>query len=135
MIQPAGPDALFSIRDLAETFDVTPRTLRFYEQKGLLTPKRRGSTRLYTAADRARLVLILRGKRVGFSLDEIKEMLDLEALEDLDTAGAQLLLATQRHFEAAGGTLKVQGPAAAVTEVLELLRLETLYPDVLLAHR
>ncbi|ANF26108.1 STAS domain-containing protein [Pseudomonas stutzeri] len=62
-------------------------------------------------------------------------LLDLEALEDLDTAGAQLLLATQRHFEAAGGSLKVQGPAAAVTEVLELLRLETLYPDVLLAHR
>jgi len=62
-------------------------------------------------------------------------LLDLEALEELDTAGAQLLLATQRHFEAAGGSLKVQGPAAAVTEVLELLRLETLYPDVLLAHR
>ncbi len=62
-------------------------------------------------------------------------LLDLEALEDLDTAGAQLLLATQRHFETAGGSLKVQGPAAAVTEVLELLRLETLYPDVLLAHR
>jgi len=62
-------------------------------------------------------------------------LLDLEALEDLDTAGAQLLLATQRHFEAVGGSLKVQGPAAAVTEVLELLRLETLYPDVLLAHR
>ena len=62
-------------------------------------------------------------------------LLDLEALEELDTAGAQLLLATQRHFEAAGGSLKVQGPAATVTEVLELLRLETLYPDVLLAHR
>ena len=62
-------------------------------------------------------------------------LLDLEALEEIDTAGAQLLLATQRHFEAAGGSLKVQGPAAAVVEVLELLRLDTLYPDVLLAHR
>lgn len=86
MIKPAGPDALFTIRDLAETFDVTPRTLRFYEQKGLLNPTRRGATRLYSAADRARVALILRGKRVGFSLDEIKEMLDLEQLDQRGTA-------------------------------------------------
>lgn len=81
MITTAGPDKQFTIRDLAETFDVTARTLRYYEQKGLLSPTRRGATRLYSAADRARLALILRGKRVGFSLDEIKEMLDLEALD------------------------------------------------------
>lgn len=80
MIRPAAPQTEFTIRQLAETFGVTARTLRFYEQKGLLTPRRRGATRLYSAADRARLALILRGKRVGFSLDEIKEMLDLEAL-------------------------------------------------------
>lgn len=86
MIKPAGPDALFSIRDLAETFDVTARTLRYYEQKGLLSPTRRGATRLYSAADRARLALILRGKRVGFTLDEIKEMLDLEQLDQRGTA-------------------------------------------------
>lgn len=77
----ASADTLYSIRDLAASFGVTPRALRFYEQQGLITPQRKGATRLYTAADRARLVLILRGKRVGFSLAEIKEMLDLEAVE------------------------------------------------------
>ena len=80
MTRRTAPDMEYSIRELADTFGVTSRTLRFYEQKGLLNPRRRGSTRLYSAADRARLILILRGKRVGFTLDEIKEMLDLEAL-------------------------------------------------------
>ena len=70
----------FTIRDLASEFDVTARTLRFYEQKGLLNPGRKGASRVYSVADRARLVLILRGKRVGFSLDEIREMLDMEAI-------------------------------------------------------
>ncbi|WP_421792629.1 MerR family transcriptional regulator [Hyphobacterium sp.] len=72
--------AEYSIRDLAAEFGVTARTLRFYEQKGLLNPGRRGASRVYAEADRARLVVILRGKRVGFSLDEIREMLDLEAI-------------------------------------------------------
>lgn len=77
----ASAETLYSIRDLAASFGVTPRALRFYEQQGLISPRRKGATRLYTAADRARLILILRGKRVGFSLAEIKEMLDLEAVE------------------------------------------------------
>jgi DNA-binding transcriptional MerR regulator len=80
MTQTAPSDVELSIRDIAAKFDVTPRTLRFYEQKGLLNPKRRGGSRWYTAADVARLSLILRGRRVGFSLEEIGEMLDLEAL-------------------------------------------------------
>ena len=70
----------FTIRDLAAEFDVTARTLRFYEQKGMLNPGRKGASRVYSITDRARLVLILRGKRVGFSLDEIREMLDMEAI-------------------------------------------------------
>lgn len=74
----------FTIRDLAAEFDVTARTLRFYEQKGLLNPGRKGASRVYSIADRARLVLILRGKRVGFSLDEIREMLDMEAITTQD---------------------------------------------------
>lgn len=82
MIKVPPADTEYSIRELAETYGVTARTLRFYEQKGLLNPRRRGATRLYSAADRARLVLILRGKRVGFTLDEIKEMMDLEALNE-----------------------------------------------------
>ncbi|XBQ15397.1 MAG: MerR family DNA-binding transcriptional regulator [Oceanicaulis sp.] len=74
-------DTLYTIREIAERFGVTARTLRFYEQKGLLSPERRGATRLYSRADRARLALILRGKRVGFSLEDIKEMLEIETLD------------------------------------------------------
>lgn len=72
--------AEYTIRELAVRFDVTARTLRFYEQKGLLSPKRRGATRIYSATDAARLDLILRGRRVGFSLEEIKEMQEIESL-------------------------------------------------------
>ena len=63
-------------------FDVTPRTLRFYEQKELLSPIRDGQRRLFTRRDRARLKLILRGKRFGFSLEEIRQLLDLYAMDD-----------------------------------------------------
>lgn len=77
-----GRDRSYSISDLCREFGVTPRTLRFYEQKGLLMPARRGWTRLFSYRDRARLQLILRGKRIGFSLDEIKEILDLYNLRD-----------------------------------------------------
>jgi len=75
-------DRTYSITELCREFNVTPRTLRFYEQKGLLAPARRGWTRLFSYRDRARLQLILRGKKVGFSLEEIKEMLDLYNLKD-----------------------------------------------------
>lgn len=75
-------DRTYSITELCREFDVTPRTLRFYEQKGLLSPARRGWTRLFSYRDRARLQLILRGKKVGFALEEIKEMLDLYNLRD-----------------------------------------------------
>ena len=60
----------YSISDLASEFDVTTRTIRFYEEKGLLAPKREGTRRIYTASDRTKLRLILRGKRLGLSLDE-----------------------------------------------------------------
>ena len=66
-----------SIREMSEAFDVTPRTLRFYEAKELLCPERRGTHRLFTKRDRARLKLILRGKRFGFSLEDIRQLLDL----------------------------------------------------------
>ncbi len=74
--------AMFTIGDLAREFDVTLRTLRFYEDKGLLNPKRDGMNRLYSRRDRARLKLVVMGKRVGFSLTEIKNMLDLYDLRD-----------------------------------------------------
>ena len=65
----------FSIRQLCEQFNVTPRALRFYEDKELLFPQRRGMTRIYSHRDRARLTLILRGKRFGFSLEDIRQLL------------------------------------------------------------
>jgi DNA-binding transcriptional MerR regulator len=70
-----GFDAIYRIGNLANEFNVTLRTLRFYEDKGLITPKRNGTTRLYNNQDRARLKLILFAKRVGFSLVEIREIL------------------------------------------------------------
>jgi len=72
----------FTIRDLVREFGVSARTLRFYEEKGLLSPQRRGQERIYSRRDRARLKYVLMGKRVGFSLDEIREMLDLYDLGD-----------------------------------------------------
>ncbi len=71
-----------TIRQMCDAFGVTPRTLRFYESKELLFPIRRGQTRLFTRRDRARLKLILRGKRFGFALEEIRELLDLYDRDD-----------------------------------------------------
>ncbi|KMW59751.1 putative transcriptional regulator LiuR of leucine degradation pathway, MerR family [Candidatus Rhodobacter oscarellae] len=73
---------LMTIREMCEAFEVTPRTLRFYEAKELISPLREGQRRLFTNRDRARLKLILRGKRFGFSLEEIRQLLDLYSIED-----------------------------------------------------
>ena len=70
-------DQLMTIREMCDDFDVTARALRFYEAKELLFPIREGTKRLFTKGDRARLTLILRGKRFGFSLEEIRQLLDL----------------------------------------------------------
>jgi DNA-binding transcriptional MerR regulator len=67
----------FSISELAREFDVTTRTIRFYEDQGLLEPQRAGQRRIYSRRDRVRLMLILRGKRIGLSLLEIRELFDL----------------------------------------------------------
>ena len=75
-------DRLMTIREMCDAYEVTPRTLRFYEQKELLSPIREGQKRLYTKRERARLVLILRGKRFGFSLEDIRQLLDLYAMGD-----------------------------------------------------
>jgi DNA-binding transcriptional MerR regulator len=72
----------FSIHDLTREFAITARTLRFYEEKGLLCPRREGEARLYDRRDRARLKYVLMGKSVGFSLEEVREMLDLYDLRD-----------------------------------------------------
>lgn len=73
----SGPEIEYGISELAEEFDVTLRSLRFYEQKELLSPRRNGKNRIYSRGDRTRLKLILLGKRVGLSLLDIKAILDL----------------------------------------------------------
>ena len=75
-------EQFMTIREMCDLFEVTPRTLRFYEQKELLFPRREGQKRLFTRRDRARLKLILRGKRFGFSLEEIRQLLDLYDMGD-----------------------------------------------------
>jgi DNA-binding transcriptional MerR regulator len=67
----------FSISELAREFDVTPRAIRFYEDQGLIAPRREGQRRVYTPRDRTRLKLTLRGKRLGLTLSEIKELIDM----------------------------------------------------------
>jgi DNA-binding transcriptional MerR regulator len=84
---------VFTIRDLAKEFAVSARTLRFYEEKGLLAPRRNGEQRLYSRRDRARLRYVLMGKRVGFSLEEVREMLDLYDLGDGRRTQLQVALA------------------------------------------
>ncbi|NBB53142.1 MerR family transcriptional regulator [Rhizobium sp. CRIBSB] len=85
----------YSIRQLCREFGATARALRFYEDKGLLTPARKGQTRVYDSRDRARLKLILRGRRIGFTLHEIQDMLDLYDRKDGNVH--QMAIALRRH--------------------------------------
>jgi DNA-binding transcriptional MerR regulator len=87
-----APPQLHTVTQLAAELGITARTLRFYEGKGLITPSRLGTTRVYMARDRARMILILRGKRLGFTLREIQEYLDLYDVDPtLKTQNARLL--------------------------------------------
>ncbi|MCP3662058.1 MAG: MerR family DNA-binding transcriptional regulator [Gammaproteobacteria bacterium] len=85
-------DRLLTITELADDFGITPRTIRFYETKGLINPQRLGSTRAYNYRDRARLKLILRAKRLGFSLVGINEYLNLYEVDPEQLEQQQLLL-------------------------------------------
>jgi DNA-binding transcriptional MerR regulator len=84
MTPPSHSEAGFTIGELAKEFGVTLRALRFYENKGLIAPQRQGLARLYSQADRDRLALILRGKKLGFTLGEIREMVAAANGEDED---------------------------------------------------
>lgn len=95
----------FTIRQLTKEFSVTARTLRFYEDEGLIAPARRGQTRIYSTRDRARIILILRGRRVGFSLAEIREILDLYDVHD---GGRTQILHARKKFEERVATLERQ---------------------------
>lgn len=125
-----GPD-LFTIGDLAREFGVTLRALRFYEDKGLLTPRRMGLNRFYSRRDRARLKLVLMGKKVGFSLLEIKEMLDLYDLGDGQVTQLKVALG---KFDRQIGVLEAQ--RREVDEAIsELKRARALAAEMLKARR
>lgn len=113
-MHPAAPDAFHTVTQLARDLGITARTIRFYEDKGLISPQRAGSTRIYTSRDRARMILILRGKRLGFSLREIKDYLDLygvdhtqaEQLRLLRTGVAKRLASLREQFTALKQTIE-----------------------------
>ncbi len=86
-------DRLYTVTELAADLGMSPRALRFYEDKGLIAPQRAGTTRVYSVRDRARMILILRGKRLGFSLSAIKDYLDLYDADVTQHAQQRLLLA------------------------------------------
>ncbi len=94
-------EELMTIREMCEAFDVTARTLRFYETKELLSPQREGQKRLYTSRERARLKLILRGKRFGLDLEKIRQILNLYDMGDKGSAqlAASLDVAKERFVE------------------------------------
>ncbi|MGC6331364.1 MerR family transcriptional regulator [Rhizorhabdus sp. FW153] len=101
------PDS-FTISEMARAFEITPRALRFYEEEGLIAPRREGATRIYSRRDRTRVSLILRGKAVGFSLDEIGELLDLYDPQDKGAAQRQ---AAKRYCEIKEDELRRQREA------------------------
>ncbi len=122
---------LFSVSQLARQLGVTTRTIRFYEDKHLISPERAGTTRVYTHRDRARLMLILRGKRLGFSLREIKEFLDLYDVDpEHHTQLRQLLNSVVKRMD------KLQAQRAAIDESLtELAEIERQCEAVLLSRK
>ena len=91
----------YGIAELAREFDVTTRTIRFYEDKGLLSPNRQGQRRVYAPRDQVRLRLIMRGKRLGFSLDEIRELIDLYDVDPTEVTQLRHFLEKIRERKAA----------------------------------
>lgn len=124
----AESDDVMTIRQMCDAFDVTPRTLRFYESKELIFPIREGQKRLFTKRDRARLKLILRGKRFGFSLEEIRQLLNLYDIGDQQ----QTQLA--RTFEVAKDRLSdMERQRDELTEAIDELREQLNWGEKVLA--
>lgn len=111
------PSQTLNIREMCDAFDVTPRALRFYEAKELLFPQREGQRRLFTRSDRARLKLILRGKRFGFSLEEIRQLLDLYQMDD-----GQLTQLSQSYALAEKHLAEMESQKAELDEAIAELK-------------
>jgi DNA-binding transcriptional MerR regulator len=124
-------DRLYTVTELGRDLGVTARTIRFYEDKGLISPRRAGNTRVYTHRDRARMILILRGKRLGFSLREIKDYLDLYAVDVTRREQLRLLLkAVSSRIE------RLEDQQAALEQTLaELREIEAQAAAALRAHK
>lgn len=118
--RPGKPDERFTIRQLTREFDITARTLRFYEEKGLISPERDGQDRLYSRRDRARLKYVLMGKSVGFSLEEIRDMLDLYDLGD--GQATQLKVAQEKFHDRIERLKRQRGEIDRVIAELERAR-------------
>jgi len=111
---------LFAIADLAREFGISTRTIRFYEAKGLLTPERVGSTRVFRRRDRARLILILRGKRLGFSLRDISDYLKLYDADRNQQVHLLVEKVEQRLASLARQRADLDQTMAELTEILKL---------------
>ena len=110
-------EKIYSVTELAKDLGVTPRTIRFYEDQGLILPQRAGTTRVYTHRDRARMILILRGKRLGFSLKDIKEFLDLYVVDTTQVEQLRVLVTKVR-----GRITQLEDQLQAVQTSLDELR-------------
>jgi DNA-binding transcriptional MerR regulator len=134
---PAVAEHIYSVTELGDDLGVTARTIRFYETKGLIAPQRAGNNRVYTARDRARMILILRGKKLGFTLREIKEYLDLYDADPTHAKQIRLLLKSVRTrivqmedqrvalHEALAELRAVEAQAQTALDVLETGRRES----------
>ena len=121
----------FNIRDLTKEFGISARTLRFYEEKGLMAPRRNGQERLYSRRDRARLKYVLMGKAVGFSLEEVRQMLDLY---DLGDGQATQLRVALKKFKGQIGRLERQ-KSETERAIVELTRASRAVETMLAARR
>jgi len=120
----------YSIGEMCEAFGVTPRTLRFYEAKELLYPHRVGQKRLFTKSDRARLKLILQGKRFGFSLEEIRQLLDLYHIGDQQTTQlSRTYTLAQEHLAA------MEAQRDELSNAIEDLKEKLRWGEAILAER
>ena len=131
LVNPAShAERLFTVTELAAELGVSARTLRFYEERGLISPRRLGTTRVYSHRDRARMVLILRGKRLGFSLREITEFLNLY---DADSTGTEQLRALDAALASRISLLEEQ--REALTQTLAELHAISRQTKQMLAER